>query len=64
MNLPALLQQLEQGSISAAQAEQQIRDEIERVESESDNWIGRSVFMELKKRLGLRASTEQEPVKE
>ena len=31
MNLPLLLQQLEQGSISVAQAEQEIRDEIERI---------------------------------
>lgn len=33
MNLPTLLQQLESGSISAAQAEQEIRDEIERIYS-------------------------------
>jgi len=48
MNLPTLLQQLESGSISAAQAEQEIRDEIERVRNESFHLVWRSAFRELK----------------
>jgi len=48
MNLPTLLQQLESGALSAAQAEQEIRNEIERVESESSHVAWRDAFRELK----------------
>jgi len=48
MSLPTLLQQLESGSISAAQAEQEIRDEIERVRNESFHLVWRSACRELK----------------
>jgi len=48
MNLPTLLQQLEQGSISAAQAEQEIRETIERVQGLCSNLIWISAFIELK----------------
>ena len=59
MNLPTLLQQLESGSISAAQAEQEIRDEIERVEMQSRDLIWRMAIRELKIALGLLNEIEK-----
>lgn len=62
MNLPHLLQQLEQGHTSAAQAEQEIRDEIERLKELDRYDVGWScAFDALKVSFGLyyKESTKQ-----
>jgi len=59
MNLPHLLHELEIGNKSAAQAEQEIRDEIERVEMQSRDLIWRMAIRELKIALGLLNEIEK-----
>jgi len=60
MNLPHTLQQLEQGSISAAQAEQEIRDEIERaLKIGETSLLWKDAIETLKAALGLLTEIEK-----
>ena len=61
MNLPTLLQQLESGALSAAQAEQEIRDEIDKLEKLGKRNFGFTVAIGLVK-AALELLTEIEKI--
>jgi len=63
MNLPHLLQQLESGFISAAQAEQEIRDEIERVKDNPPNHVSVRSWVDALDRLKIAFELETKPHK-